>query len=56
MIYDSRAIPLSEWQEEKQNFLSWEYVINEKEKIVYLRKHLSGERNPSPGWKEVENV
>lgn len=44
LLYDSKAVRLSEWEAVKVDLLAddWKYIINYQEKMVYLKKYISG--------------
>ena len=44
LLYDSKAVRLSEWESVKAGLLAdgWKYIINQQEKVVYLKKYISG--------------
>ncbi len=51
-LYQSRAIPESQWPTVREVMLKegWEY-LPARAGVVYVRKHVSGPRNTSEGWR-----
>lgn len=47
MIYDSKALTLPQWDNQRDQLISdgWEYRGEVKNGVVYLRRYVSGETN-----------
>jgi hypothetical protein len=55
MTYDSRALTKEQFREQYNTLKlnGWEYnepSLNSINDVVYIRKHLSGDKNTNSGW------
>ena len=52
-MYDTVAIKLDDFDLQDWDEGCWEYILRPQEKMVYLRKYISGELNTDKGWIKI---